>query len=202
MPLQLFAWTETASGHDNNGFNTSHDSQSNKFFRAGNLWISTCTAKPMVGTAGFWSLYYGDVGKCRIPCSLSAQYHLTLISGNGNKAFDWVCVCHFTLNDFDRFWVRYVVYNEFTIWYALCLVSLVCCGFDIIFIIFYEKSRRKYLYTNRLAKPASGLTHLPLNKCPPFRRRYFHMHFSWILIKFSLKSVPNGPIDNIQRWFR
>ena len=38
-------------------------------------------------------------------------------------------------------------------------------------------------------------------KCAPFRRRYFQMHFlQWnvgILIKFSMKFVPKGPINNI-----
>ena len=40
-----------------------------------------------------------------------------------------------------------------------------------------------------------ALTHLPLDKCPPFRRQYFQMHFC-ILIEISLKFVPKGPIDN------
>ena len=44
-------------------------------------------------------------------------------------------------------------------------------------------------------------THLPCTKWPPFRRRYFEMHFrEWfffcILIKISLKFVPEGPVDN------
>ena len=40
----------------------------------------------------------------------------------------------------------------------------------------------------------------PWTKWPPFSRRYFQLHFNeWkfcILIKISMKFVPNGPIDN------
>ena len=41
----------------------------------------------------------------------------------------------------------------------------------------------------------------PWTKWPPFRRRHFQMHFSWMksfvsFIWISLKFVPKGPIDN------
>ena len=43
-------------------------------------------------------------------------------------------------------------------------------------------------------------THLPRTKWPPFRRRYFQMHFVnekfYILIKILLKFIPKGPNDN------
>ena len=47
----------------------------------------------------------------------------------------------------------------------------------------------------------AALTHWGRNKCTPFRRRHFEMHFFnenvWIPIKISLKLVPKGPINNI-----
>ena len=54
---------------------------------------------------------------------------------------------------------------------------------------------------NGLWSPSSSmLTHLPRDKWPPFHRRHFKCIFTnekfCILIRFSVKSVPNGPTDN------